>query len=160
MRCGEGAVYLLPYPPSPVDPSGGPPCQSLGGQPRNLEAEPPFQSEHAKTSYPEHGSVRGSTRDHLGYFGFGFEVLELGHRSFDVSGLGFEVSWPVLEVMCSSRFGLLWVLGSGFELLGLGFEDWGLGFGLLRLSFKVFGQRFMVSGPPGLASSCAGFNPF
>ena len=77
-----------------------------------------------------------------------------------MSGLGFEVSWPVLEVMCSSRFGLLWVLGSGFELLGLGFEDLGLGFGLLRLGFEVFGQRFKVSGPPGLESSCAGFNPF
>ena len=96
----------------------------------------------------------------MGYFGLGFEVLELGHRSFDVSGFRFEVSWPVLEVMCSSRFGLLWVLGSGFELLELGFEDSGLGFGVLRLGFRVFGQRFKVTGPPALESSCDGFNPF
>ena len=109
---------------------------------------------------PQHGSPQRVPWDHLGYFGFGFEVLEQGHRNFEVSGLGFEVSWLVLDILCSSRFGLLWVLGSGFELLGLGFEDLGLGFGLLRLGFEVFGQRFKVSGPPGLESSCAGFNPF
>ena len=134
-------------------------AQKSRNQPRNVGPGTLFQPEAAKISYPNTGPPRGSLGS-FGIFAFGLEVLERGHEIFDVSGLGFEVSSPVLEIMCSSRFGLLWVLGSGFELLGLGFADLGLGFGLLRLDVKVFAQRFKASRPPGLESSCAGLNPF
>ena len=46
-------MFIHPLPSHPLDPSSGTPRQSLGGQLRNLEAEPPFQLEPAKTTYPK-----------------------------------------------------------------------------------------------------------
>ena len=115
--------------------------QSLGGQPRNVEAESPFQ---------------GS---------FGICLLRLpgfgvGLQSFDVSGLGFGVSLPILEFLRSSGLGLIWVLGVGLELLEPGFVNVGRGFNVLRLGFEVMGLGFEVSGLAGLEAYCAGFNVF
>ena len=94
-----------PLPSPPLDPSAGPPCKSLGGQPRNIEARSPFQPQPAKTSYPKPGPPRGFLGDHLGISGSGFEV----------SLLGSEVSGPGIRVLMVGST----ILVLGFMTLGL-----------------------------------------
>ena len=62
---------------------------------------------------------------------------------------------PVLEVLDSAKFGLLELLGLGFEVSGQGFDDLGLGFEVMQLGFEVLGLGFDVSGRPGFEACWA-----